>query len=210
MKKLSVVFSVIVGFLLFFQTHQSHAIPFSITGVETTVSLTSFDTLIREGLNPAPLGTATVIPGNPPSIVFPITGGTFFDNGDPATDYSLIEHNGSGFSLTNSSSTFLNLENFLINTRQSKLFGDASFATGSVDDLPIFNITPTLSLLLTSEAAGAINQIFGVDGLTNFEVGKVTNLNVEIGAPVPEPTTMALFAIGIVGLAGISIRRKKK
>jgi len=209
MKKLSVLLSVIVGFLLFFQTHQSHAIPFSITGVETTVSLTSFDTLISVGLTPAPLGTATVIPGNPPSIVFPITGGTFFDNGDPATNYSLIEHNGSGFSLTDSS-TFLNLENFLIDTRQSKLFGDASFATGSVDDLPIFNITTSLSLLLTSEAAGAINQIFGVDGLTNFEVGKVTNLNVEIGAPVPEPTTMALFAIGIVGLAGISIRRKKK
>jgi hypothetical protein len=211
MKKFSVLLSLIAGFLLFFQTQQSHAMPISITGVETTVSLTSINDLIDLGLTPAPLGTAAITPGtDPPEIVFPITGGTFFDNVDPAKDYSLIEHNGSGFSLTNSSSTFLNLENFLINTKQSQLSGDASFAGGSVDNLPIFNITPTLSLLLTSQAAGAIDGIFGVGDLTNFEIGKVTDLNVALGAPIPEPSTMALFAIGIVGLAWISIRRKKK
>jgi len=209
MKKFSVLLSLIAGFLLFFQTPQSHAIQIPITGVETTVLLTSFDTLTGAGLTPAPLGTATVIPGDPPSIVFPITGGTFFDNGDPATDYSLIEHNGSGFSLTDSS-TFLNLENFLIDTKESQLFGDASFDGGSVDDLPIFNITPTLSLLLTSEAAGAIDVIFGVGDLTNFKIGEVTGLNVTLGSPVPEPSTIILFGIGIVGLAGINYRRKKK
>jgi hypothetical protein len=209
MKKFSVLLSLIAGFLLFFQTHQSHATLFPITGVETTVSLTSINDLIGLGLLPGTLGSATIIPDtNPPDIVFPITGGTL----DDATGFALIEHDGSGFSLTKetNSSTFLNLENFLIDTELSQLFGDASTG-GPSANIPIFDITPTLSLNLTETAAGAIEQIFGlVDvNLNGFPIG-VASLNLKTGDPVPEPSTMALFAIGIVGLAGISIRRKKK
>lgn len=218
MKKFSIIVLVFAGALFFFQTHQSSATPIPITGVDTTVSLTSFETLIFDlGILPLPLGSAevTLKSGEPPAIVFPITGGTFFDNDDPAPDYALIEHNGSGLSLTSIGdfSVFLNLENFLIDTKQMLLFGDASDSSGPVGNLALFNISPTLSLSLTEGASDAINTVFGLGGvdLTPDEIGQAS-LNVAVAAdnPVPEPTTMLLFGSGLVGLLGIGRKKFKK
>jgi hypothetical protein len=190
--------------MLFLIAQQSHATKFEITGIETTVSLTSFDTLVSIGLTPAPVGTARVDTGvAPPDITFPITGGTF----DDTTSIALIEHFGSGFSLTNGVSTLF-LEDFIIDTGINQLSGVASFGSNILQDLPIFDITPDLELLLTSFAGSAIDRVFGVGNLTGAEIG-VASLNVETGAPVPEPSTFILIGAGIFALAG-SGRKKIK
>jgi hypothetical protein len=193
-----------VGFFILSNPLQSAATQFSIIGNETTVSLTSFDTLISLGLTPAPLGTATVDTGvTPPEITFPITGGIF----DDQTSIALIEHDGSGFSLSNASGTSLFLENFLIDTGISQLSGDASFNSTVVSDLPIFDISSSLELLLTKEAAGAINVIFNLGDLdlTGAVIG-VASVDLKLGTPVPEPGTLVLLAFGLFGVAGC--RRK--
>jgi hypothetical protein len=199
MRKKTLLGTLIVALLVLSLPLKSFSTEFSITGNETTVSLTSFNALIALGLIPAPLGTATLnTSATPPEITFPITGGIF----DSVTSKALIEHEGSGFSLTKSPTT-LNLENFLIDTGINKLFGDASFGITVVPDLPIFDISPTLDLLLTAEAAGAISAIFEVPNLTGAIIGKVVALDVK----VPEPATLALLVFGLAGLAGYS--RKK-
>jgi hypothetical protein len=204
MKNKIVLGVVLAGLLLFLAIHPSHATKFEVTGIETTVSLTSFDTLIGLGLTPAPLGTATVDTSvTPPDITFPITGGIF----DDVTSIALIEHDGSGFSLTKDSTTLF-LEDFLIDTGINQLSGVASFDSTVVPGLPIFDITTDLELLLTSEAAGAIDSIFGVGNLTGAEIG-VASLNVETN-PVPEPATILLLGSGVLGLAGYSRKKLKK
>lgn len=193
------------GLMVCFMAHPSHATKFNITGVETTVSLTSFDTLVGLGLTPAPLGTATVDTSvAPPEITFPITGGTF----DDSTANALIEHDGSGFSLTSGASALF-LEDFLIDTDSRLLSGAASFDATTVPSLPIFDITSGLALLLTPDAAGAIDAIFGVGNLSGAEIG-VARVNLETGAPVPEPSMIILFGAGLLGLAVYSRKNFKK
>ncbi len=62
----------------------------------------------------------------------------------------------------------------------------------------------------------SINEIFFYSGTpysANFAEGNQHNLSVWTGptsSPVPEPTAMLLFGTGLIGLAGITTRRRKK
>ena len=109
-----------------------------------------------------------------PTAVFPITGGTI----DDVTGELLVEHDGSGLTLS-AGTTSLLLLNFLIDTENTQILGDAvtiapdtndDLQAAALNDIPLFTLDG-LDLLLTSTAAGAIDSLFGVPGLTGFEIG---------------------------------------
>ncbi len=56
----------------------------------------------------------------------------------------------------------------------------------------------TNALMLEANIAGSEDRYFAVSEIQAF------------GTPVPEPATMFLFGTGLLGLAGISMRRRKK
>ena len=85
-------------------------------------------------------------------------------------------------------------------------FFDDQF-TSSSDSL----ILATLSFTGTAEGSSALlfsrvllGDEYGIGFYTTLDTGFVT-----VNAPVPEPTTMLLFGVGIVGLVGSRFRKKK-
>lgn len=58
-------------------------------------------------------------------------------------------------------------------------------------------------------ANGDLSGFWDTTGLGNHGLSHISFWSAN-ASPVPEPTTMLLFGTGLVGLAGISIRRKKK
>lgn len=163
-----------------------------IIGNETRVELTSAPTLIGTlGLSIQPVGIGS-IEAVGPTAVFPITGGTI----DDVTGELLVEHDGSGLTLS-AGTTSLLLLNFLIDTENTQILGDAvtiapdtngDLQAAALNDIPLFTLDG-LDLLLTSTAAGAIDSLFGVPGLTGFEIG-TASLDV---AAVPVPGAVWLF-----------------
>ena len=49
-------------------------------------------------------------------------------------------------------------------------------------------------------------HIYPPEGFDGFD----TFLDGTTGAPIPEPTTIALLGIGLAGLAGVEVRRRRK
>ena len=175
----------------------AQAVP--ITGGVTSVALTSADTLAGLGISVAPLGIATLTPGDPPVAAFPITGGDV----NPNTGDALIEHDGSGLRLANSA--VVDLENFLIDTAAGLLSGLVTIDGGVVGVIPIFDIGPGLSLALTDLAADALEQAFELDGveLNGFVVG-----NASVDVQVPEPSTWLLLGFGAAAIFMANARRR--
>ena len=178
-------------------TFSVHAV--EVIGNETRVELTSAPTLIGTlGLSVQPVGIGT-LEAVGPTAVFPITGGSV----DDMSGAALVEHDGSGLILSAGRDS-LALLNFLIDTAQSTIFGDAvviddtngTIEASALNDVPLFTFNAGLDLFLTGAAAGAIESLFGVPGLTGFEIG-TAQLDLATTAPVPLPGAVWLFGSAV-------------
>jgi hypothetical protein len=130
---------------------------------------------------------------------FPITGGSI----DGVTGFALIEHDGSGLSFSTSTTT-LDLENFLIDTGAGLLSGQATLNGSVLGAVPLFTIDGSLGLFLMPEAAAALSAAFGLPDLTGAPIG-VASVQVQA---VPEPATLGLIGLGLASLA--AARRAKR
>ncbi|MDZ7588076.1 MAG: PEPxxWA-CTERM sorting domain-containing protein [Parasphingorhabdus sp.] len=173
----------------------------TIVGGSTSVSLTAAPTLQGLGLTISNTGMSFLLGTSPPVATFLISGGSV--NGGN----SLIEHEGSGLLFTAGANS-LAIGNFLIDTSAGILSGDVVANGASLMDVPLFNIGPGLTLLLTSQGAGAFTSVFGAPDLTGATIGTATTNPIIQAAIVPEPETWAIMIFGFFAV-GIAMRNRK-
>jgi hypothetical protein len=151
-----------------------------------TTSVTFNETFLGVGLNASTIGSASL---GGATATFPINGGTV----DTDTSVALIERDGSGLTL-NDTISFLDLENFLIDKSVPGISGDVTLNAGFVGNVPLFQLGPSLEVLLTVTAADVLDATFLGIGVA------VTN------PVVPEPSTALLLSMSLVALT-LSRRR---
>ncbi len=167
----------------------------TITGGSTTVALdpTTLGALTGLGVSINTLGTATLVGLN---VTFPITGGTTSWTGD------IIDHNGSGLSLTKG--TTVDLENFVINTATDILSGKVSYGSTTLNNVPLFDIGTGGVLTLDATAGGALHNILGIPNLSGATIGTAT---VSPIVATPEPSSLGLLAVGLLGVVALLSKR---
>ncbi len=176
----------------------------SLTGVQTAVTL---DAGFLEGitalmLTPATVGGATLDAATG-KIAFPITGGnvTYFDPASGVDPFvqGLINHDGSGLSLTGANGKVVELTDFVVDPAESMLTGKVT-VDGDVfaESAPLFildgsTVNPLevneadgtavlegTTVSLTSTAADALNMVFETDALAEFFKVGIAEITLEL------------------------------
>jgi hypothetical protein len=170
----------------------------TITGGATSVALdsTTVGALTGLGFTLAPLGSAT-LDASTLTIVFPVTGGSIGSSGD------IINHNGSGLSLTEGGTT-LDLTNFVIDTSTLLLTGKATVGSTVIPSLNLFDIGAGDKLTLDPAAGAALSGIFGVPNLSGASIGTAT---VSPTVASPEPSSLALLGVALAIGAAFSLKK---
>ncbi len=196
-KTITLATALVVAALGTAERAQAHGL--DIIGNDTSVELTSFGALTGLGLSVTGLGSASIdASGATPIATFDITGGTL----NPDTGFALIEHDGSGLGLSDGT-TFVSLQNFLIDTENGVLSGDVSVDKSLVGNIELFSITDDLTLLLTGAAAGALNGVYGTSLSAGLEIG-IASVDVAV---VPVPAALPLM---LTALAGLGLTRRRR
>jgi hypothetical protein len=173
----------------------------NLTGQSTAVKLDSgFTTALTTlGLTPSMLGTGTLTNG---SVVFPITGGhvEYYKKGvvNPYVQGE-IDHQGSGLQLT-AGATNVELQNFVINPGNSKLYGDVSVdGKPYASDVYLFNLDGSTLQPLMADAANGTAVLTGTRVLVSPDAAAALNKVF---------STTAVTAGLLVGIATITINTK--
>ena len=177
-----------------------------LSGKQTAVTLDPgfLEGLTALKLTPAMIGTGT-LDGGTGTVAFPITGGnvTYYDPASGVSPYvqGLINHDGSGLSLTGANGKVVSLENFEVDPEKSLLFGKVSvdgavfaeradifFLDGSTlnplrpGDEAGTAVLQGTTVSLTKTAADALNMVFETDALAEFFKVGVAEITVNTGA----------------------------
>lgn len=176
-----------------------------ILGGATAVDLTATSTFQSLGYTLATYGTASsYMQGNDIVATFLATGGMRND----ATGALYVEHNGSGLNFTSGANT-LSIGNFIVDTANGVVRGDASANGMTLGSVALFNLGANSALTLTNEAAAAFTSALGAPSLAGAAIG-TAQVNVVFGpSGVPEPASWGLMIAGF-GFAGASLRRRAR
>jgi len=176
----------------------------ALSGRDTAVALDAgfVEGLTALELTPGMIGTGKLENG---SVIFPITGGnvTYYDPASGVEPYvqGLVEHEGSGLSLTGADGTVVKLENFEVDPAASLLYGkvtvndqvfaeraDLFFLDGSTlnplrpGDEAGTAVLQGTTVSLTKTAADALNMVFKTDALAEFFKVGIATITVNTGA----------------------------
>jgi len=211
-----------------FSVSTAHAIPADVVGGQTSVLLDAELLESAAGLTISGVSSDVIVPGNlgTDSVAFdinsrsataPLLPTTFsYDSDDFLTTFSgTIEHLGSVFFNTDT----VEVGNFTIGFDAGRTPTNSGFFVESTVGVAaiLFDVAPTLldptatdltiaaDLLVSPEFAGFL----GLD-LTGADVGDALVEGIaQADAQVPVPTTLALFALGLIGM-GYQQRRAQR
>jgi hypothetical protein len=196
---LTAVAALFIGLFTVFDS-DARAATIGIDGGQTKVTVTA--PLGALGLSGITFGTATVaVVNNLPVFTFPITGGKL----NTTTGNALIEHDGSGVTLSDANGTTATVGNFLIKTKKKAVFGDLIDATTGnslASGLKLFKFgakteLPGVELLITKTLATALTGVFGAPNLKGAQFGYAVP---EVAAvPVPAAGVLLLGGLGLLG-----------
>jgi hypothetical protein len=202
------ILAVVCGLLLFAATGQSQA------------ATIDFEDL---GITP---GTQF----NPPDNAVITSGGFDFTNGPGSSIPDLHFPNGSALSISGTTELISHEEGIMT------VSGGGTFTLNQFDWGGVLSESGTFTVIGNLSGGGSVSQVFALDGntatLETFVLpGTFTNLasvtfehlggsqgsqnidNIVVNqqsTPVPEPSALALCGLGVLGLAGYRLRRRKK
>lgn len=172
-----------------------HDLEVPVTGGETSVALTSAETLDSLGVSVSPLGSATVSTADgDPAASFAITGGTV----DNAADGAVILHQGSGLELSNAAGS-VDLRDFRVDTINDAVNANVSVNGTSVGNVAVFSLGEDGALTLTAAAAAVVDGTLDTTAITpEVQIGVATVMPVlySHGSDVPAVTSEFLPLVG--------------
>lgn len=156
--------------------------------------------LTAVGFVPGAAGTATSgVVGGQFVAFLPITGG--FTNPDGTEQ---VNHAGTILTLVRGAVT-TTTENLVIDTAAGVVDGNV-FANGASlapVAVPVYNIGAGGALTFTAGSVSALNAAYGIDAFSTTAVAGTLATNPIVASAVPEPPTLALLGLGVLGLYGL-------
>ena len=156
--------------------------------------------LTAAGFVPGVSGTATTGVVNGQSVAFlPITGG--FTNPDGTEQ---VDHVGTILSLARNG-VITTIQDLVVDTAaevvDANVFADGAPLAPSA--VPVYNIGAGGALTFTAGSVAALNAAYGIDFFSTTAVTGTLATDPIVASAVPEPPTLALLGLSLLGLYGL-------